>query len=205
MAVGSAHLKAPREQAVIQRAVEGDPQRFGTSGRRHRQYPAGGIDVVALLTTDVVSVLGGGPEWKSLGVTESAADDQPEWLARAERVAAIVMADQAALDPGGVKQHGQPKPGSVPQLVLGRQQGSGDIVPVVSGEPYVLRGATLAHRRGELQVKPEQVARHLSRGRADTRHLGHRQPGGPGANQDRSTRPPDRDRIGSAVKEREAR
>ena len=93
--------------------------------------------MTALLTTDVVPVLGGGPEWESLGITESAADDQPEWLARAERVTAVLVADQAALDPGGVQQHGKPKPRSVPQLVLGGQQGSGDVVTVVSGEPYM--------------------------------------------------------------------
>src|ERR1700722_14426266 len=103
MAVGSAHLKAPREQPVIQRAVEGDPQRFGTSGRRHRQHPAGGIDVAALLTTDGVPVLGGGPERETLGIAKSAADNQPEWLARTERITAVLVADQAALDPGRVQ------------------------------------------------------------------------------------------------------
>src|SRR5580692_8421930 len=163
MALWSTHLKAPREQAVVHRTVEGDPQWFGTSGRRNRQYPAGGIDVAALLTTDVIPALGRGPEWESLGITEPAADDQPEWVAGADRVTAVLVADQAALDPGGVHQHGKPKPRRVPQFVLGGQQGSGDVVTVVAREPYVLRGATLAHRRGELEVEPEQVARHIGR------------------------------------------
>ena len=58
--------------------------------------------MAALLATDVVPVLGGGPEWESLGITESAADDQPEWLAGAERVTAVPVADQAAIMGGNL-------------------------------------------------------------------------------------------------------
>src|SRR5258708_14222853 len=40
LAAWPVHMQAPSEQAVIQRAAEGDLQRLARSGRRDRQLPA---------------------------------------------------------------------------------------------------------------------------------------------------------------------
>src|SRR3984957_11948063 len=114
LAAWPAHLQAPGEQSVIKRAAEGDLQRLARSGRRDRQLPGDGIDMPALFAADLVPPLRRNPERKPVRVTEPVPDDQPERLARAQRVPGRLVAGQAALDASGIKQDGEPAAGRPP-------------------------------------------------------------------------------------------
>ena len=192
---------------MIERAAEGDPQRLARSSRAGppASQPAGSTCRRSSLA-DLIAPLGRCPQRASRRVAEPRVDDQPERLARAQRVAGLAVRRQAALDAGGVEQDGEPPTDRVPQLVLGGQQRADDHRwPPSSSEPDVPGGVALAHRRREPHVEPEQVARHLGRRRADAEHLGRGRPLRPGPDQDGRARPRRRvDRVAGAVDEGEA-
>src|SRR6202042_1898116 len=131
------------------------------SGRRDRQLPADRIDMPALFAADLIPPLGRMPQRKPLRVTEPVPNDQPERLARAQRVPDLVVAGQAALDTGGIQQDGEPTAGSVPQFMLRRQERAREDAAVIAGEPHLPGGVALAHRRREPDVEPQEVDRYL--------------------------------------------
>ena len=163
LAAWSAHLQAPGEQAVIQRAVEGDPQRFAN-------VPAGGA---------VSSQLAGSTWRRSSPPTWyrcSAGCPQRESLARhgirCRRPAGMARPGAAGNRPSWWPVRPRLIRAGSSRTVSRRREASHSSCSVGSKAPAMMLpssrasrtcsgGAALAHRRGEPDVEPEQVDRHL--------------------------------------------
>ena len=95
-------------------------------------------------------------------------DDYSDRVALGERIAGLVMRQQAALDARGVEQHRQPSPFGVPQLGIHVEERAEQILACrVVDDTHAHGRLAFAHRCGELHVAAQQVARHELGARMD--------------------------------------
>ena len=84
----------------------------------------------------------------------------------------LFAGQQPALDAPGIEQEGEPCAVRVPQLLVHLEERECDFFFLRVEQVDVAVGAALAHRRGKMQIKLEQILRERVGGRADLVHDG---------------------------------
>ena len=155
------------QQAVVEWGGEVHRERIPRPVDRNLQPPVGGIDGTLLGRPHPKLAAERRDEGLPGGVAPVRIDHERVRPARRKRAAQLLVREDAALDAPRVVQHGEPRAVRVPQIDLQRQKWIGKCATVLVEKAYVRGAFSQTHGRGEGDVQPEVVRRHLGSRRID--------------------------------------